>query len=108
MKLPSSAVINNEKIKNYLLSPRKRNDKSQWLSKAGYSIDDWLKFKNDIRTQILILDAHFISKTQYGEMYRKSGKLKGPNEKTLNVCSIWMREFESDATKFITMYPIIK
>ncbi len=45
MKLPSTAIIAPEKIKKYLLSTRRRNDKSKWLAKAGYKLNDCHKFR---------------------------------------------------------------
>jgi len=41
MKLPSTAIIAPDKIKEYLLSSRKRNDKSEWLAKAVYKLENW-------------------------------------------------------------------
>jgi len=105
MKLPLTAIIAEEKIKEYLLSFRKRNDKSKWLSKAGYKLEDWQRLEKDLRTQLLSLDAMYTEETQYGQMYEIKGMLTGPNGKTLSVCSIWMNEYESKSIKFITMFP---
>ncbi len=38
-------------------------------------------------------------------MYEIRAKLKGPNGKTLPVCTIWMVENAANVAKFITMYP---
>jgi hypothetical protein len=108
MKLPEDAIIAYEKLTRYLLIIRKRNDKSQWLAKAGYTLDNWYALEKDIRTQILPLDANPVENTQYGHMYEIIGNLKGPNGKNLSVCTVWMTEKESKKTKFITMYPVKK
>jgi len=105
MKLPATAVINTEKIKNYLLKLRKRNDKSNWLAQAGYTLVNWQRLEEDLRTQILSLDAIPTDKTKFGQMFEINGKLKGPNEVILLVRTIWIREHESHLTKFITMFP---
>jgi len=105
MKLPSTAVIASEKIKEYLLSPRKRNDKSKWLAKAGYKLGNWQRLERDLRTQILSQNAVFTEDTKYGQMYEIKGKLTGPKGKSLFVRTIWMNEHESRLTKFITMFP---
>jgi len=105
MKLPSTAVIASEKIKEYLLSPRKRNDKSKWLAKAGYKLGNWQRLEKDLRTQILSQNAVFTEETKYGQMYEIKGKLTGPNGKTLSVRTIWMNEHETGLTKFITIFP---
>jgi hypothetical protein len=105
MKLSSQSIIDDEKIKNYLLSERKRNDKSKWLATAGYSLNNWEKLKKDLFKQILSLEAIPIDKTKYGQMFEIRGTLKGPNGKVLKVHSIWMEEYEGKNTKFITMFP---
>ena len=105
MKLPNNTLIAHEKLIQYLLVPRKRNDKSQWLAKAGYTLENWRLLKNDLRNQILSLGAKLIEETQYGKKYEIRGKLTGPNGKSLTVCTIWMTENETGNTKFITMYP---
>lgn len=105
MKLPEDSIIAEEKIKNYLLSPRVRNDKSKWLERAGYSLANWYLLESDLRKQILQLQAAPTEKTKYGQMYEIQGKLKGPNGKLLSVTSIWMTEFSTGITKFITVFP---
>lgn len=105
MKLPSDAIIEAAKIRDYLLSERKRNDKSKWLAEAGYSQNNWQRLEMDLRTQILSLDAIPIDQTKYGQTFDIKGILKGPNGKKLKAHSVWMTEFESKSTKFITMFP---
>ncbi len=105
MKLPSTTVIAPEKIRVYLLSARKRNDKSRWLAKAGYKLENWERLEKDLRTQLLSRDAVITEKTKYGIMYEIKGILNGPNGRTLSVRSIWMKEHRSKITKFITMFP---
>jgi hypothetical protein len=48
-KLPENTLIAREKLTNYLLISKKRNDKSQWLSKAGYTHENWQVLKNDLK-----------------------------------------------------------
>ncbi|QTA83297.1 Uncharacterized protein dnl_56960 [Desulfonema limicola] len=38
-------------------------------------------------------------------MYEVRGKLHGPNGKNLSVLTVWMTDFETGNTRFITMYP---
>ena len=105
MKLPSNAIISERKLKEYLLSYRKRNDKSKWLAKAGYNTGNWERLDRDIRNQLLSLEAVLVEENQFGIVYEITGKLDGPNNKRLNVRSIWMKEYATQLTKFITMYP---
>jgi len=68
MKLPSDAFISTDKLTNYLLTPRKRNDKSKWLGQAGYFSSNWQILENDLRHQILPRDALLTEKSEYGDL----------------------------------------
>jgi hypothetical protein len=68
MQLPLDSLIAQEKLKDYLLTPIKRNDKSKWLAQAEYTWENWQLLENDLRTQILSLDATPSDKTKYGQM----------------------------------------
>ncbi len=105
MKLPAKSLIQPEKLTKYLLTLQKRNDKSKWLAKADYTPKNWQVLENDLRAQILSLDATPTSETKYGQMYEIRGTLTGPDDKVIYVRTIWMTESESDMTKFITMFP---
>ena len=105
MKQPDDTLIAQEKLRQYLLTLRKRNDKSQWLSQAGYTLENWQVLEKDLRNQILSVDATATENTEYGQMYEIKQKLIGPNGKNLSVCTIWMAETATGNTKFITMYP---
>jgi len=105
MKLPHNTLIAPEKLTKYLLVFQPKDDKSRWLAGAGYRMNNWLQLAQDLRNQLLSLDAEFIEETRFGEMYEICGPLTGPNGKTLKVRSYWMRETETRETKFITMFP---
>lgn len=85
-KLPSKTIIAPEKLKEYLLLPKKRNDKSKWLAQAGYKLENWQVLESDLRTQILSHKARPVDVTHYGQMYEIRGQLVGPNGTALN-CS---------------------
>ena len=105
MKLPEDSIINSEKITEYLLKWQPDNDKSKFLGQAGYSLDNWEQLLEDIRIQILSREAELISKTDYGDLFRIRGELSGPNGKMLRVITVWMTEYISRKTKFITLFP---
>ena len=105
MKLPADATIVREKVTRYLLVRQARGDKSAFLAQAGYKIDNADRLLDDLRTQLLPLEATPLHSTVFGELYEIRGKLTGPNGVTLNVRSIWMQERLPQATKFITLIP---
>jgi hypothetical protein len=105
LKISSTATIAKEKIRDYLLKWQPDNDKSKFLELAGYRSKDWQRLVDDIRTQILPADAEIIRKTPYGDLFRIRNELNGPNGATLRVVTVWMQEYVSGETKFITLFP---
>lgn len=105
MKLAGNALIARAKVSDYLLAWRPENDKSQFLALAGYTVAQPDRLVDDIRTQLLPLDAQIEEITEYGQKYRISGTLIGPNGQALHVETVWMVESVSGVTKFITLYP---
>ncbi len=106
MKLPEDAIIASAKLTNYLLIYRSADDKSKFLSQAGYSLDNWQQLEADLRNQILTLEAMPSEETnRFGDVYEIRGILKGPNGLSLSIIVIWMTEYETGRTKFVTLYP---
>ena len=105
MRLPADATIAREKLMRYLLIYQTRGDKSAFLARAGYKLENADQLLDDLRTQLLPLDATPLHLTRFGEFYEIRGTLTGPNGVTLKVHSIWMQERLSGATKFITLVP---
>ena len=105
MKLPLDAAIASAKVASYLLTWRPENDKSQFLTQAGYAVADPGLLADDMRSQLLPLEAVFEETTEYGDKYCITGTLTGPNGRRLAVVSIWMIERTGGLTKFITLYP---
>jgi hypothetical protein len=105
MKLPADTIVATSKLDEYLLRYRDENDKSGFLALAGYTLENVDRLLNDLRTQLLPLDAEFFDQTEYGVKYRIRGALTGPNRRTLRVISIWMKEDATGETKFVTLIP---
>jgi len=105
LKLPENTVLAPEKFQEYLLKKMPDNDKSIFLGIAGYTLKNWKRLVDDIRKQLLPLDALFVRESPFGNLYKILGVLSGPNGKKLKIVSIWMIESESKVAKFITLYP---
>jgi hypothetical protein len=106
MKLPPDAIIATAKLTRYLLVWRDADDKSQFLAQAGYGQDNWQQLEANLRNQILPLDAvRSDEPNQFGDVYEIRGVLSGVNGVNLAVVTIWMVEYETQQTKFITLYP---
>ncbi|AFZ07160.1 hypothetical protein Osc7112_2750 [Oscillatoria nigro-viridis PCC 7112] len=105
MKLPNDTIIAEAKITQYLLKFLLEDDKSLFLAQANYTQDNWQQLEKDLREQILPLDATPTEQTRYGNKYEIRDTLTGPNGISLRVVTVWMTEFPSQKTKFITLYP---
>lgn len=105
MKLPADTFIATDKLTRYLLLPQARGDKSAFLAKAGYTLENANQLLLDLRVQILPLEAVEREANKFGIYYEIQGMLTGPNGVTLCVRTIWMTECLSDKTKFVTLIP---
>ena len=105
MKLPPESVIAPEKVWNYLLLPQVRGDKSQFLALAGYTLAHAEQLLEDLRKQILPLDATLRESSKFGDKYEIRGVLTGPNGNQLRVRTFWMKDADSSVTRFITLVP---
>ena len=105
MKMPSDAIIPVEKLTNYLLTPRPQNDKSKFLSQAGFDAATPDLLLVAIRQLTVAQDAFEDGENVYGKFYRVSGPLHGPNGLILSVVTVWL-QWKVDATfHFVTMKP---
>lgn len=99
-------MIASAKLTKYLLIWREVDDKSKFLAKAGYGQENWQQLEADLRNQILPLEAVPSGEpNRFGEVYEIRGVLSGVNGVKIAVVTIWMIEFETQQTKFITLYP---
>ena len=106
MKLARDAVIAPAKLTKYLLVWRDADDKSKFLAQAGYGQENWQQLESDLRNQILPLEAVPSDEpNRFGDVYEIRGVLAGVNGVNLAVVTIWMVEYETQQTKFITLYP---
>ena len=100
-KLSLNSVIPSAKLTNYLLIRLPKDDKSQFLDRGGYSIENWQQLDRDLRSQILPLEAEQIENTRYGQKYMIRGSLTGPNGRILQVKTVWIVTLSE--TRFVTL-----
>ena len=105
MRLPSEPTIAREKLTRYLLTPRLRNDKSQFLSRAGYDVSNWRALEADLRTMARHYEAAHGGSNAYGEFWIVRGELHGPNGKILRVETVWISLAETGEVRFVTLKP---
>ena len=105
MKLPADSLIAGDKLTRYLLVSQARGDKSAFLAQVGYTLRNADDLLQDLRLQILSLDAHLLESNQFGQYYEIRGTLTGPNGGTVAVRTIWITEHLSGLTKVVTRIP---
>jgi hypothetical protein len=64
MKLPPDTIILRRKVTEYLLRHRPEDDKSAFLSLAGYTPDHADQLLLDLRQQLLPLDAELLEESE--------------------------------------------
>lgn len=101
--LPADSTIAAAKLRDYLLTPLPKDDKSKFLSMAGYERGNWQQLERDLRNQILPLEAKPIENTKHGQKYQIIGTLTGPNNTSLQVKTIWIQDDE--VTRLVTLVP---
>ena len=101
---PSDIVIPSEKLTEYLLVPRVRNDKSKFLAQAGFTTENPAILEQAIRDLIVRNDAVQERESRYGILYRVSGELVGPSD-ILSVVTIWIVLAGDEKFRFVTLKP---
>jgi len=93
-------------VTHYLLVPRVESDKSIWLARGGYTSENPQRLIEDIRSQILPLDATPARNSRFGETFEIAGMLHGPSSISLSVRTIWLKDPLSGVFRLITLIPL--
>lgn len=104
MKLPSNVVIPRNKLENYLLVRREKNDKSKFLAQADFIQENPDMLESAIRRLVNENDAVADREDEYGTFYRVTGILSGITG-DLNVITIWIYDKKHNNYRFITLKP---
>ena len=109
MRLPNAekAVIQSEKLRDYLLSPEHPlgRFKAAFFASLGYTRDDWVILEADLRSQHLLLDAEEGERSKYGRKFIITGPLRGPSGVTAQVTTVWIVRTGEEVARFVTAYP---
>ncbi|HET6400570.1 MAG TPA: hypothetical protein VFH95_04145 [Candidatus Kapabacteria bacterium] len=101
--IPKDAIIAEEKVRDYLLVPQRKNDKSKYLSLGGYSRDDFWELIRDIRS-LLPGEGNFQERIEQGNLYVLYGAVHGPNGRELSIKTVWIETWKGE-WKFVTLHP---
>ena len=105
MQIPQDSLIPDAKITRYLLIYRPYDDKSNFLAKANFTLENPEDLLAALRQVIQVGEAIEDRTDQYGVYYRVKGSLNGPNGISLKVITIWLHRSIDQEFQFITLVP---
>ena len=101
MHIPIEKIeIPDEKITDYLLVQKEKNDKSEFLNRLGYTAERWKELVSDIKKIVAENEAQLQQQTPFGDMYEVKGELRG-----FGIVTIWLLAVDSEHYRFITLFP---
>jgi hypothetical protein len=100
------AVINVEKIKDYLLdkSHPVGGSKAKLFESIGYSLKNWQDFADDLLTLARESENYLAKPSPFGIKYEVRGKIGKPGYRLANIVSVWIVENEKPP-RLITAFP---
>lgn len=104
IQIPSDAIIPVEKLTKYLLVPRQWDDKSRFLQRAGFNLENWMELRDAIRQLTDIKKAIKDAENEYGIFYLVEGPLVGPLA-AIPVTLVWMQRSIDKKYYFVTLKP---
>jgi alpha-amylase/alpha-mannosidase (GH57 family) len=105
VKIPLESIIPNEKLTQYLLVYKARNDKSKFLAQAEFTQENPEALRSAIQLIIISGEAIEDRTNEYGTFYQVDGEVIGINGVTLLVTTIWLKRQVDNKFQFITLKP---
>ena len=109
MPLPNAerAVVDERKIRDYLLSPEHAigRFKAAFFRSLGYTREDWEQLRSDLVALAAIGIAVAKPADVYGQRHEVSGTLEGPSGGTAEITTVWIIRSGEDHPRFVTAYP---
>ena len=93
-------IIPEEKLTEYLLIYKERNDKSGFLEAIGFTLENWHDLAIEIAELAISNECVHQKKSNFGDLYSISGKLRG-----LAAVTIWFFIEPSNQFRFVTLFP---
>jgi hypothetical protein len=104
MKLRGNIIIPDAKLTQYLLIFQEKDDKSKFLARAGFTLENPEQLKQAILNLITRNEANLDRTSKYGTFYRVEGNLIGLTT-TLLVVTVWLERTQDGNIQFITLLP---
>ena len=112
MKLPNAehAVVEREKIIDYLLNPTHRYgaSKAEFLLDFGFRLDEWEQLADALREHGQTHEVMKTKQTPFGPRYEIDGELTAPDGRTPRIRTVWQLDHGQLAPRLITAHPLEK
>jgi hypothetical protein len=109
MKIPNAdnAIVEREKITEYLLNPTHRNgaSKARFFVAFGFRTEEWGTLAEALREHGRSYDVTKVQETGFGPRYEVEGTLLAPDGRRLLVRTVWQLDHGAVAPRLITAYP---
>jgi hypothetical protein len=109
-KLPNAhlALVEREKICDYLLNPTHRYgaSKARFLAGFGFRADAWEVLAAALREHGQRHDISKVKETGFGPRYEVEGELDAPDGRRPRVRTVWQVDEGQIAPRLITAYPL--
>ena len=109
MKLPSAerAVVEPEKVRDYLLSPTHPvgRFKAAYFGMLGFHLENWTALQDALRQIPLNFPASQGKFSRFGNKYEVPAMLTGPNGRTASVVTVWIVPHGDDVPRLVTATP---
>jgi hypothetical protein len=109
LKLPNAelAVVEREKILDYLLNPTHRYgaSKARFFAAFGFTRENWQALASSLKSHGQANDVFKVKDMGFGPRYEIVGELATPDGRRPRVCSIWQVDKGHIAPRLITAYP---
>ena len=104
MQLPKNIAVSREKLLKYLLVSRPTDDKSKYLSSAGFTLRAPDRLQEAILELARTAESTEDGRNEYGVFWRTEGMLVGPLAE-LPIVLIWLQRFADESFHFVTLKP---
>lgn len=101
----SGLVIQEQKLTHYLLVRQAEDDKSEFLARAGYTLQNWQLLKRDILNAMADAEVVEAVLTGWGTRFKVKAQWDGLNGQQLKVITIWQQDEGSEMIRLVTLFP---
>ncbi|MCZ6760265.1 MAG: hypothetical protein O7D29_07835 [Gemmatimonadetes bacterium] len=79
--------------------------KARFFEALGYTADQAERLEQDIRNLLLSSDPRLREKTEFGQKYEVRGVITGPQNRSVELVTVWIVLPSEEVPRFITAYP---